>query len=111
MLEEAEGTDPDITVRIDDQLVIKIWLIPLSPNDPYYGFEIAADGRTILLTINERHAGFTELRGEEAVRTYLKHCAFDAVAEWKCRQMTSDLKPESVRQIKDQLFRIAKPEE
>ena len=104
MLEQADSLEPDIVVRIEGQLLIKIWLIPLSPNDPYYGFDIASDGRTILLTINERHAGYQELRGEEAVRTYLKHCAFDAVAEWKCRQK-AEVKPESVRQIKDQLFR------
>ena len=104
LMEEASNTSPDITVRVDDQLVIKIWLLPLSPNDPYYGFELGADGKTILLTINENHAGFTELRGEEAVRTYLKHCAFDAVAEWKCRRMRSEFRPESVRQVKDQLL-------
>lgn len=105
LIDQSGAREPDITIVVGEQLTVRLFLIPVSPNDPYYAFEIS-DPLTILLTVNESHTSYTELRGEEAVRCHLKHCAFDAVAEWKCRSKVGDVRAESVRQIKDQLFRV-----
>lgn len=37
---------------------------------------------------------------------YLKHCVYDAVAEWKARKKTSRLDPDTVKMIKDSYLRV-----
>jgi hypothetical protein len=106
LITQSGTREPDINISVGDQLKIRLFLLEVSPNDPYYAYEIS-DPKTILITINESHPSYTELSGVEAVRCHLKHCAFDAVAEWKCRQQVGHVQPESVRQIKDRLFHVS----
>ena len=102
---KSKSTQPRLTVSVGESLTVHIYLAKYSYNDPYYAFEISPHADSILIAVNESHPGWLELAGEEAVRTYLKHVTFDAIAEWKCLKKTAPLNSGSIRQIKDDLFR------
>jgi hypothetical protein len=104
--ESAEADEPEITIPLGNGLQVLIMFHEGSPNDPYYTYWTTTDG-ALKVALNEAHPGYAELESSAAVLAYVKHCAFDAIAEWKCRAKLAEVRPESVRLIKDELFRVS----
>lgn len=104
--ESADTDEADIEIPLGGDQTVLIMFQDAHVNDPYYTYWVTDDGK-LKVAINESHPGYAELETSAAVVAYVKHCAFDAIAEWKCRAKLAEVKPESVRQIKDDLFRVS----
>lgn len=76
-----------------------------SPNDPYVAVDSSADRRVVVI-VNMRHPYIRELVGSEGILNYLRHCTFDAIAEWQARQTTTALDPDTFKVLKDRLLRL-----
>jgi len=60
---------------------------------------------TLKIYINKNHPSFKNLPDSVALEVWMLHCAFDAVAEWKCEQRSVPIEPNTVRELKDGYFR------
>ena len=76
-----------------------------SPNDPYVVVESTHE-RRVMVIVNIRHPHWDELRGPEGTLNYLRHCTYDAVAEWQARRLTARLDPDTIKTLKDRLPRL-----
>ena len=60
----------------------------------------------ILVVINTVHPHWSQLKGSEGVLNYLRHCTYDAIAEWQARSKASRIDPNTIKLLKDQLLRV-----
>ena len=73
--------------------------------DPYIVVD-STDNQRVVVTINTQHPHWSQLEGSEGVLNYLRHCTFDAIAEWKAWHQASRLDPDTIKILKDQLLRL-----
>jgi hypothetical protein len=109
LIEAADQTTPIGIWPMDSDVngkVAKLYEIELSPNDPYYEFQVLSN-QDLKVILNSAHpANSLHDDSAEARLNHYHHVALDAIAEWKCTQMNSPLEPSSVRLMKDRLFRV-----
>lgn len=106
LLEGVEGEDPDFSATVD-RLNVKGYLATdMSPNDPYVVAD-SSSGDTIIVIVNFRHPHITQLVGSEGVLNYLRHCVYDAIAEWQARQRVATPDSDTIKLLKDRLLRVA----
>jgi hypothetical protein len=86
-------------------LEIRGYLEHLSANDPYVVDDAPTEDE-LLVIINTAHPHWSQLKGSEGVLNYLRHCTYDAVAEWQARKKTANLDPNTIKLLKDQLLRV-----
>ena len=104
LVAKAAQYEPDLALRIGEY-VCKIFISSeYSVNDPYYVHEITKENMVVL--VNQNHPHWIELQGSEGVLNYLRHCVYDAIAEWQASLRTSAIRPETVRTFKDRLLRL-----
>jgi hypothetical protein len=107
MIEAVAEQEPSFVVTIGDSFVCKTYLtMDTSPNDPYYTSDAMGTARTILVVVNRSHPQWSQLGDSESVLTYLRHCVYDAIAEWQCRRMKADIQPNTIKALKDNLLRL-----
>jgi hypothetical protein len=46
------------------------------------------------------------LLGSEGILDYLRHCTYDAIAEWQARHKTGTIDPDTAKLLKDRLLRV-----
>lgn len=107
---EAEGSDePEIVIDLKNGTLIHVLFDDAHPLEPYYvawPTENSKPNAAILkIFINKNHPTFRSLPDHVALEVWLLHCAFDAVAEWKCEQRSVPIEPNTVREMKDGYFR------
>jgi hypothetical protein len=109
LIEAADQTTPIGSWPMDSDVngkVAKLYEIEMSPNDPYYEFEVLSN-QDLRVILNSAHpANSLHDDSAEARLNHYHHVALDAIAEWKCTQMNSPLEPSSIRLMKDRLFRV-----
>jgi hypothetical protein len=105
-VDETRQMEPDFEINIEHlRKKILVKLVDLSPNTPYYAYEITPSGDLITI-INTSHSGYHHaLNAENPAFVYFLQCALDSFAEWRCQALISDLVPESVKEIKDQILK------
>jgi Histidine kinase-, DNA gyrase B-, and HSP90-like ATPase len=105
-VDETRQMEPDFEIKIEHlRKKILVKLVDLSPNDPYYAYEITSDGDLVTI-INTSHSGYRHaLDAENPAFVYFLQCALDSFAEWRCQALISELVPESVKEIKDQILK------
>lgn len=87
-------------------IVIKGYLAgDLSINDPYVVVE-STTSNEVLVIVNTSHPHWSQLKGSEGVLNYLRHCAYDAIAEWQARRKVGRFDPETIKMLKDRLLRV-----
>jgi hypothetical protein len=97
---------PDLTLRFNDELDVEIYTdVTKSPNDEYVLFEYPTDNK-IIVVVNNRHPYYENAIGDDPVVNHLVSAAADALAEWKCRRQGGEIKPDTIRLIKDQILRM-----
>jgi hypothetical protein len=105
LIDSADGSIPVGEWIIDASgRKAKLYEIGLSPNDPYYEFEILHNA-DLRIVINSEHPAASLLDSAEARLAHYHHVLLDAISEWKCMQMDSPMEPSSMRIMKDHLFR------
>ena len=106
LLEDTSGADPDFEATVGNLTVRGFLDSDLSPNDPY----VAADSTrsdAVLVVANVRHPHFLQLEGVAGVLDYLRHCVYDAIADWQARRQDADVDSQTVKVLKDRLLRVA----
>jgi hypothetical protein len=60
----------------------------------------------VVVCINTRHRFWEDyVTDTQDILIYLLNCIYDALAEWKCQQRTGEIKPDTVKIIKDSFMR------
>lgn len=104
VIKAAERTDPRFDAKVGD-ISCKVYLsYDNSANDPYFATDVT--GARILVVVNCSHPHWTQLQGSEGVLNYLRHCVYDAIAEWQCRRKGAQLQPDTIKLLKDRLLRL-----
>lgn len=100
----AANEEPRFRAVVGD-VICKVYLEnDLSPNDPYFVTDLATED--IVVVVNTKHPHWSQLVGSEGVLNYLRHCVYDAIAEWQCSRKTSALLPNTIKVLKDRLLRL-----
>jgi len=104
ILEAAKRAEPRFTATVGDTECSLYLSYDASPNDPYFATDVTGD--RIMVVINWTHPYVSQISGSEGVLNYLRHCVYDAIAEWKCRRVQATLQPSTVKGLKDALLRL-----
>jgi hypothetical protein len=97
---------PTLETKIN-KIIVKVYLVKdMSPNDPYVIIESTKLSGPVVVIINLQHPHWYELTNEESVLNFIRHCTYDAVAEFKAYALTGKLEPDTVKLIKDNLLRV-----
>lgn len=87
-------------------LAVEIYIAyDMSPNDPYVTVD-ATHENAVLVIVNTQHPHWSQLKGSEGVLNYLRHCTYDALAEWQARSKAARIDPNTIKLLKDKLLRI-----
>jgi hypothetical protein len=105
LLASVDPTEPTFRCNIGGVGIVGYLESVLSPNDPYVAVDATRDD-LVAVVINQQHPHFSELKGANGVLNYLRHCTYDAVAEWQARQKAGNLDPETIKILKDRLLRV-----
>lgn len=102
----VRNNKPTLETKIN-KIVVKVYLVKdMSPNDPYVIIESTKLSGPVVVIINLQHPHWYELTNEESVLNFIRHCTYDAVAEFKAYALTGKLEPDTVKLIKDNLLRV-----
>lgn len=89
-----------------DDIIIKLYInADMSPNDPYVTVQ-ATKASEVIVIVNTLHPHWLQLKGSNGVLNYLRHCTYDAIAEWKARRKASRIDPDTIKLIKDKFLRL-----
>ena len=78
----------------------------MSVNDPYVAADSARRDEVIVM-VNTVHPHWIQIKGSDGVLNYLRHCTYDAIAEWQARQQRSQLDTDTIKLLKDRLLRVS----
>lgn len=107
MIAEADTTDADFRATVPGRSpvdVVGILDTTKSLNDPYVISEASSRERVIVI-INMNHPHVSQI-DENGLLNYLRHCTYDALAEWKARNLAQTIDPSTIRRLKDDLLRV-----
>lgn len=106
LLDDARRADPDFKAAVGNWEVRGFLDGDLSPNDPYVATD-STRSDLVLVIVNVRHPHFRQLEGASGVLNYLRHCVYDAIAEWQARKQDTEIDSQTVKILKDRLLRVA----
>lgn len=103
------GIDPDLEVELGigfSQIKVFVYFISRSEFDPYVVIDASVIDDTVTIIINAIHPHFLELETSQALTNFIRHCIYDGVSEWKSIKLLGEIKPFTIKNIKDGLLRI-----
>jgi hypothetical protein len=77
----------------------------MSLNDPYVAVDATTADRVVVM-VNLQHPHMQQIVGSEGFLNYLRHCTYDAIAEWQARHKAATIDPDTIKLLKDRLLRI-----
>jgi hypothetical protein len=104
LIDASADAEPVATWGIGESRTARLYELKLSPNDPYFEYEVL-ENADLRIIINSSHPAMNLLTSAEARLTHYHHVTLDAISEWKCTQQHEPLDPSSIRLMKDRLFR------
>ena len=105
IIKAVEGRQPDFSVNVGGVEVFGYLMSDGSANDPYVVVDSTQPSR-VMVSVNQLHPHWNELRGSEGVLNYWRHCVYDAISEWKARSQSAPLHPDTIKLFKDGLLRF-----
>jgi len=100
------STHPNLAVRVGS-LDIQIYLSnDMSPNDPYVINEPSSENDRVIVIINQNHPYMSQVSGSSDFLNYLRHCTYDAIAEWQASKKAGRIDSDTVKVFKDRLLRV-----
>lgn len=97
---------PNLKAKINS-LIVKLYLVDdMSPNDPYVLIESTQNESEVIIIINLSHPHWFQLKNQESILNFIRHCTYDGVAEWKAYFKESRIDPDTIKMIKDNLLRL-----
>jgi hypothetical protein len=104
VLNAVVGEEPNFVIEVGASRCRIFLSFDASPNDPYFASDSTEDD--LLVVVNAQHPHFSTLVGASDVLNYLRHCVYDAVAEWQCRRKTGHIEADTIKILKDRLLRL-----
>jgi hypothetical protein len=107
-LREAVATRQADQTFVLGQYRIKLFMdSERSPNDPYFLGDYVSDD-VISVCVNMQHPFWVEkvVNAQDMV-IFVLNCIYDALAEWKCMKLTGEIRPDTVKVVKDGYMRQA----
>jgi len=103
--ETAQSATPDRIFSIG-QVRVKLFMDnSRSPNDPYFLGDYFSDNE-VVVCVNTRHRFWEDyVTDTQDILIYTLNCIYDALAEWKCQRRTGEIRPDTVKVIKDSFMR------
>jgi hypothetical protein len=105
LLESISQEDPTYSADLGEVTVKGYLANDTSANDPYVLSDSASADR-ILVVINMNHPYLEMVVGSEGFLNYLRHCTYDAIAEWQASRKVAQLDPDTIKILKDKLLRL-----
>jgi hypothetical protein len=103
--EVTQKTTPDCVFTIGLLKVNLFMDSSGSPNDPYFLGDYVSDDE-VSVCVNTRHRFWEDyVTDTQDVLIYTLNCIYDAIAEWKCMRRTGEIRPDTVKVIKDAYMR------
>lgn len=110
LLETAQKTDsPSIELSIgneSDSVFVKVYFRSISEFEPYVLVEASVETNTVIIIINTLHPYWAELKNLDGYLSFIRHCVYDGLAEWRASKKSGVLHADSVKYIKDLLLRL-----
>lgn len=101
----VSGRDPAFQANLGGFSVSGFLVGETSPNDPYVVVDATSSSRVTVI-VNLQHPHIEQLVGSEGFLNYLRHCTYDAIAEWQARHKAANIDPDTIKALKDRLLRI-----
>lgn len=104
-----KNDEPVIEVSIgegEDIIFIKVFFRNVSEFEPYVLIETSIENNTLLVIINLLHPYWQELKNLDSYLTFIRHCVYDGISEWKASKKSSRINHDTVKYIKDILLRL-----
>jgi hypothetical protein len=109
VLEGVDMSTPDLDAKIETQgetiEIVGFLADDMSTADPYVVSESTIPNRVIVV-INMQHPYLQRVSGSDSLLHYLRHCVYDALAEWQARNKASTIDPDTIKLLKDTFLRI-----
>jgi predicted membrane-bound dolichyl-phosphate-mannose-protein mannosyltransferase len=104
-LADLSEVTPDLVLNYGDSLKVQIYTdVTKTSNDAYVIFEYP-NAEIINVVVNNKHPYYQQAIGDDPVVNHLVSVATDALAEWKCMQREGEIKPDTIRLLKDNILR------
>jgi len=96
-----------IVIEIIKDLTVRVYVeSAMSPNDPYVTID-SAKLKEVIVIVNAAHPHWLQLDNALSVLNYLRHCIYDAVAEWQAKKyVDKKVEPDTIKILKDRLLRL-----
>lgn len=87
-------------------ITVNVYFSSNSEFEPYAIIELDPQKDRLNIVVNSLHPYFSEFDNSEMVLNFVRHCVYDGISEWKAIKITGELKPNTVKYIKDGLLRL-----
>lgn len=104
-----EENDPVIEVTIGtdgDQITVVVFFNDKSEFEPYVLTETTVEENKVLVIVNVLHPHVQEMTSADTLTSFIRHCIYDGVAEWKAIRLRGSIQPYTIKLLKDGLLRI-----
>jgi hypothetical protein len=105
LVESISLREPSFAAMVATLPVSGYLIADASDNDPYVVVDAVRADR-ISVVVNMNHPYVKELSGAEGILNYLRHCTYDAIAEWQARHKAGSIDPDTIKMLKDRLLRL-----
>lgn len=105
LLQIIRGRDPAYSANVGGLTILGYLGDEMSPNDPYVVVDSTEADRVVVI-VNQHHPHIELITGSEGFLNYLRHCTYDAIAEWQARHKASTIDPDTIKLLKDRLLRV-----
>lgn len=109
LIEETDQSSPEISATFDfrGEIVEVVGFLDTtkSTNDPYVIWEDSAENKVIIV-INMMHPHVSTRVDQNGLLSYLQHCTYDALAEWRSTRQNAELDGGTWKRWKDQFLRL-----
>lgn len=105
----ASADAPSLEVNIGDELEsinTKLYFRKISEFEPYVTIEPSIEKNSVTVIINLLHPYWEELKSYETILSFVRHCVYDGLAEWRASKRTGRINHDTVKYIKDMLLRL-----
>lgn len=103
--EQTSLIDVEIGER-PNEIRVKVFFNERSEFEPYVLIELSVEKKSVNVIINTLHPHYKEMESYEALSNFVRHCIYDGVSEWKAIQLIGEIKPYTVKYLKDGLLRL-----
>lgn len=95
------------TIGYKTQMItVNIFFSKNSEFEPYALIELNTHKDNLNVIINTIHPYFRDFGNSETILNFIRHCVYDGVSEWKALKLIGEIKPNTVKFIKDGLLRL-----